>query len=52
MNAIMTDGEEAVTVDQNLISKRPELLKQWLEGVNTRDGGEGYEAAKSALLSK
>jgi len=47
----MTDGEEATTAAQKLISKRPELLKQWLEGVKTRDGADGDEAAKAALLS-
>jgi glycine betaine/proline transport system substrate-binding protein len=52
MNAIMTDGAEAAAAARELIAKRPELLKQWLEGVKTRDGGDGYEALKSALLSK
>jgi glycine betaine/proline transport system substrate-binding protein len=51
MSAIMTDGEDASAAAQGLIAKRPELLKQWLDGVKTRDGGDGYEAAKSALLS-
>lgn len=50
MNAIMTDGEEATTAAQELIAQRPELLKQWLEGVTTRAGADGYEAAKAALL--
>lgn len=51
MNAITTDGEEATVAAQKLITKRPELLKQWLEGVKTRDGANGYEAATAALLS-
>ena len=52
MNAIMTDGEEPAAAAKSLIAKRPELLKQWLEGVTTRDGRNGYEAAQSAILSQ
>lgn len=52
MNAIMTDGEEPAVAAKSLIAKRPELLKQWLEGVTTRDGSNGYEAAQTAILSQ
>jgi glycine betaine/proline transport system substrate-binding protein len=52
MNAIMTDGEEPAAAAKALITKRPELLKPWLEGVTTRDGSAGYEAAHKAILSE
>lgn len=52
MNAIMNEGAEPAAAAKELLAKRPELLKQWLEGVKTRDGADGYEAAKSALLSQ
>ena len=37
---------------RGMITERPELLKQWLAGVTTIDGRDGYDAAKLALLSK
>lgn len=52
MDAIMTNGEEPATAARKLIAKRPELLKQWLDGVTSRDGASGYEAARKALLSE
>lgn len=52
MNAIMTDGEEPDAAAKSLITKRPALLKLWLEGVTTRDGGSGYEAAQDAILAQ
>ena len=51
MKAIMVDGQEASVAAKNMIAKRPELLKQWLDGVTTKEGGDGYEAVKSTLLS-
>jgi glycine betaine/proline transport system substrate-binding protein len=52
MNAIMTDGEEPAAAAKGLIAKRPELLKQWLDGVTTWDGGNGYDAARKEILSE
>lgn len=52
MNAIMSDGEEPAAAAKALIVKRPELLEQWLEGVTTRDGGNGYDAARKDILSE
>lgn len=51
MNAIITDGEEPAAAAKSLMTKQPELLKLWLDGVTARDGGNGYEAARTGILT-
>lgn len=51
MNAIMNDGVEPAVAAKALIAKRPELLKEWLAGIKTIDGKDGYEAARESLAS-
>lgn len=50
MNEIASDGAEPVDAAKKRIRENPELLKQWLAGVKTESGADGYEAAKAALL--
>lgn len=51
MNAIMNEGVEPAVAAKALIAKRPELLKEWLAGIKTIDGKDGYEAARESLAS-
>lgn len=49
MGAILDDGEEPNAAAEAWLKENPEILDQWLEGVETTEGENGLEAVKSAL---
>ena len=49
MGAILDDGEEADKAASSWLKEHPEVLGQWLDGVETVDGKEGLAAVKSHL---
>ena len=51
MNEIMNNGAEPADAARKLIKQYPDKLAAWLDGVKTIDGGDGYAAAKAALLA-
>ena len=49
MNMIMTDGDEVPLAAKTMMSKHPEKLAAWLEGVTTFDGKPGLDAVRTQL---
>ena len=49
MGAILNDGEEADAAAEAWIKSNPDVLGTWLDGVKTKDGGDGMMAVKAAL---
>jgi glycine betaine/proline transport system substrate-binding protein len=49
MGAILDDGEDPDDAAAAWLSANPDVLNGWLEGVTTRDGGDGLAAVRSAL---
>jgi glycine betaine/proline transport system substrate-binding protein len=52
MNEITSGGADPGDAAKKRIQESPELLQQWLSGVKTESGADGYVAAKAALLPK
>jgi glycine betaine/proline transport system substrate-binding protein len=49
MGAILDDGEDPDDAAAAWLKAHPEALEPWLQGVTTRDGGDGLAAVRSAL---
>ncbi|HRO12539.1 choline ABC transporter substrate-binding protein [Amaricoccus sp.] len=49
MGKILDDGEEPNAAAADWLKANPGVLDAWLEGVTTRDGGDGLAAVKSSL---
>ena len=49
MGAILNDGEEPADAARAWLQKNPDVLDDWLDGVNTKSGADGLAAVKSAL---
>jgi len=49
MGAILNDGEDPEDAAKAWLSANPGILDGWLDGVTTKDGGDGKAAVKAAL---
>lgn len=49
MGKILNDGEEATDAAREWLAANPDVLNTWLDGVTTKDGGDGMAAVKGAL---
>lgn len=49
MGYILNDGEDPNAAGARLLRAHPEVLATWLEGVTTRDGGDGLAAVRGHL---
>lgn len=49
MGAILDEGQEPDAAVQEWVKMNPEIITPWLEGVTTKDGGDGLAAVKTAL---
>ena len=49
MGAILNDGKEAGDAAKAWLTANPDVLGTWLDGVKTKDGGDGMMAVKAAL---
>lgn len=49
MGAILDDGEEPEKAASAWLKKNPGVLDAWLNGVKTKDGGDGLAAVKASL---
>ncbi len=49
MGAILNDGEDPGKAAKTWLKKHPDVVKGWLAGVKTMDGGDGWMAAKKGL---
>ncbi|MDF0600573.1 choline ABC transporter substrate-binding protein [Psychromarinibacter sp. C21-152] len=49
MGAILNDGTDPEEAATAWLKENPEVLDTWLDGVETKDGGNGLEAVKAAL---
>ena len=49
MGAILDEGQEPDVAVKAWIQENPEVITPWLEGVTTKDGGDGLAAVKTAL---
>jgi glycine betaine/proline transport system substrate-binding protein len=49
MGKILDDGEEPDTAAAEWLAANPDILATWLDGVTTRDGGDGLAAVRAAL---
>ncbi|WP_172296938.1 choline ABC transporter substrate-binding protein [Pseudoruegeria sp. HB172150] len=49
MGAILDDGQDPEEAAKSWLQSNPDLLTGWLEGVTTKDGGEGLAAVKAEL---
>ena len=49
MGAILNDGTDAKEAASAWLKAHPDTLGPWLDGVTTKDGGEGLAAVKAAL---
>ncbi len=49
MGAILDDKKEPNDAAAAWLKKNPDVLKGWLDGVTTKDGGDAMEAVKKAL---
>lgn len=49
MGAILNDGEDAGKAAKAWLKKNPDVLKGWLAGVTTFEGGDAMAAAKAKL---
>lgn len=51
MAGILDEGKSGDEAAADWLKAHPEVVEPWLEGVTTRDGGDGREAVKAALAS-
>lgn len=49
MGAILNDGEDAKDAAAAWLKVNPDVLGPWLDGVTTKDGGDGLAAVKTGL---
>ena len=49
MGAILNDGEDAKDAAASWLKANPDVLGPWLDGVTTKDGGDGLAAVKTGL---
>ena len=49
MGEILDDGEDPNDAAAEWLKANPDVLATWLDGVTTRDGGDGLAAVKSSL---
>ncbi len=49
MGKIIDDGEEPDTATKEWLVAHPDTLKGWLDGVTTKDGGDGLAAVQKAF---
>ena len=49
MGAILNDGEDAKDAAAAWLKANPDVLGPWLDGVTTKDGGDGLAAVKTGL---
>lgn len=49
MGQILDDGEDADDATEAWLKANPDAWASWLDGVTTKDGGDGLAAVKSAL---
>ncbi|NNU81174.1 choline ABC transporter substrate-binding protein [Halovulum dunhuangense] len=49
MGAILNDGQEAEDAATAWLGENPAVLETWLDGVTTRDGGDGLAAVRASL---
>ncbi|PRX35259.1 glycine betaine/proline transport system substrate-binding protein [Meinhardsimonia xiamenensis] len=49
MGAILDEGRDPKEAARDWLKAHPEVLEAWLDGVKTRDGGDGLAAVKAAL---
>ena len=49
MGKILDDGEDPNDAAAEWLTANPDILATWLDGVTTRDGGDGLAAVKSSL---
>ena len=49
MGAILDDGEDPDKAANAWLSENPDVLPVWLDGVTTKDGGDGMAAVKAYL---
>lgn len=49
MGAILDDGQDAGDAAKAWLAANPAILDGWLDGVTTKDGGNGLDAVKAAL---
>ncbi|MFZ0097020.1 MAG: choline ABC transporter substrate-binding protein [Gemmobacter sp.] len=49
MGAILNDGEDAKDAAAAWLKANPDVLAPWLDGVTTKDGGDGLAAVKTGL---
>jgi glycine betaine/proline transport system substrate-binding protein len=49
MGKILDEGQEPNAAAAEWLTAHPEVLEPWLEGVTTRDGGDGLAAVREAL---
>jgi len=49
MGRILDDGEDPDTAAAEWLTANPDILTKWLDGVTTRDGGDGLAAVHAAL---
>lgn len=49
MGAILNDGEDPKDAAAAWLKANPDVLGPWLDGVTTKDGGEGLAAVKTGL---
>lgn len=49
MGAILNDGEDPEDAATAWLKGNPDVLSNWLDGVTTREGGDGLAAVKSEL---
>jgi glycine betaine/proline transport system substrate-binding protein len=49
MGAILNDGEDAKDAAAAWLKANPDVLGLWLDGVTTKDGGDGLAAVKTGL---
>ncbi len=49
MGAILDDGQDPDKAAEAWLKKHPDVVKGWVSGVKTMDGGDGWAAAKKGL---
>ncbi len=49
MGKILDDGEEPDKAAAEWLKANPGALDPWLDGVTTRDGGDGLSAVRASL---
>lgn len=49
MGAILNDGADPADAARAWLKANPDVLGPWLDGVTTKDGGDGLAAVRAAL---